>query len=1229
MRRLLIILLALCAIALQANAQTRPAQSGDPPILSRIEVSPPDPSGLVTISSASGAVFPNAYVAIRNLFTGETVYTHAGIAGGFTAQIVGTLDTPYWISPSVQDFPRDSRSQGGSMLGGPGAILYPTVAATDSVPESITQIALDGDVSDWAAYPGTRLAVFDSRTVYALRNSESLYLAVDGARSVTQTSRIQIDLTVDGVSYSIAFALSGTEAGILTRTNPNQRALGNIAVGVIRRSAVEARILMTFAKGADVIQLNAIHWLDDAGTDRITDTLGDNLLPHDEIDGIVRIASPIGDDAPRFTAGGAPQTTDGSHAKWIAEGHASNLTVQPGETWRTQLDVRLTGLDLPFDSQIVAELAFQPIAQRSAGDSIARPVSGYLTDNGWSNVLTPSGLPIDGQVDAISLGTATVLTSQIVRREDETLYPIDFTVSIPRNLPPGLYVPVLRGVVESDSGQIRWDQPDSARLTRLPLAISVGGVNNVQLPFVLFADDPSDGSRGILPVDQIGKVELSNRVRYNSPTIILPPYTNSVPRRPIGYAIEPYLPDLMPNLYDSSGTPLVAFELPGGRLTAQVKHPSGRVEDLGTAPFMQNRLSTSEYDERNRFGTTSPVDMFRLTTLEPRFTEYTFDDYGEYVITLAGTINDMWGNTYTGGGDYHIVIAELLDMTPGVLPGTPFTVGDVFNPELRVAPSFPADMTVTIRFYPVDGSDMQEQTLTGKADRSGQFLSNETPLIFQKPGEYVIDYEARYRAVDGSLWAGSLRSAGVVAPADNTPLEAHGARGVPTSTTFRPAWFDFDLYAERNGLDTRNQELNYPYQSGDVAWIPDGRNGGIQPIITLQDRLGNYADWLRESHAITEPDADLTLEQQIDRQEMNVEPDAGYTYISAVRPNSSVRQFVVRGDGGGLPLSWDNDDPLNRQIGAGVGGLLPGDVTFLFGGAVIHPQDSNQEPTTAAYASAALVIDADASPGTRVFPPGRGRDGGGDGGALLTYENTSYDAFIVPTGLQPGDVISVGAPFVFTGQVAPTLPAQVRVTYTKPSGMTVQVEGTANAYGCFFDANARQIADEPGVWSAQVEVTYQGRTSVGVIAAPGLRGGIIGEPNGRFDFYVVPPDSTPLAWNPALTDSIIAIGLPYNFNFTLPQGWSNIRAYLTMTTPGYVLQTSTLRVSGRSFSYQYSASELGRRISNLETDVRTAGNWVSDVRTLTFAAVGTDENGNPAIRTRTFTLMHDRLVTFS
>src|SRR5262249_22341294 len=157
--------------------------------------------------------------------------------------------------------------------------------------------------------------------------------------------------------------------------------------------------------------------------------------------------------------------------------------------------------------------------------------------------------------------------------------------------------------------------------------------------------------------------------------------------------------------------------------------------------------------------------------------------------------------------------------------------GNWLNPGLNVAPGVPADVTIIVHIYPLDDSDPIEKTFQGKADAHGYFhpapdTAGRNIFQFTAPGEYVIDYEARYTDADGHLWAGSLRSAGVIG-SPNGPLEAHGSRGLPSqSADLRQAWFDLNQYATATGVSDGPVIVNYPYQSGDVAVIPDDPQSG-------------------------------------------------------------------------------------------------------------------------------------------------------------------------------------------------------------------------------------------------------------------------------------------------------------------------------------------------------------------------------------------------------------------
>ncbi len=1218
--------------AIGARAQSEIPQPGEPPVLERIAVSTPSAIGRVTISGAAGAVFPNAYVAVRNLYTGATAFAHAGITGSFSVEMDGVENTPYWISPSVEqitaDAQREAESHTGSLPGGPGAILYSAFPTAPTESQAITQIAIDGDIADWSAYPDAVRIDSDGRTILSLRNADSLYVALAGDYTRRSYAQLEIRFTIDTNSYTITLDPRQTHPAALARVNPSARDLGTLNVASRQRSSIELRIPLSFLSRADRVTLDRVRTADASGVEILSDTTGVEIPARAEATGIFRVQS-------RLTSAGTPFSI--ASTGWSVRGRSDALALEPGAAWHVEMDALYNTSALPDEAEMGGTLAFQPIARYTDGE--LRTVGGASSNNGWSSILTPGGIPIDNLTSRTTLGVAIARSYQLIRQSSAVRFPLDFAVIIPDDLPPGLYVPIFTGYTETVDGvRTAWDQDP----TRLPLVVNVGEVGSARLLWTLFADSPSDGSRGVLPDEDASYAALSNRVRFNSPTYILPPFQPGT-RDSIDYPLEPYLLNELTNSYATGSAPLIPFRFPSGRLQASVVRPDGTVDDLGGASITQNQLSTTAEDERALFGVQSPLDEYRLTTLDPKFSTYHFDQYGEYTISLAGSLRDVWGNTYEGGGTYHIVAAELLDLTPGVLPGTPFEVGNALNFGLHLSPGYPADVTVTVRVYPLDGGAAIERTVSGTANASGYFQPSNVPFLFGTPGEYVIDYDARYRMSDGRLWAASLRSAGVIASPRST-LVAHGERSAPgVNSPIRPAWFDGHEYAEATNSPDLTQ-LYYPYFSGDVARIGDGRPEGIVPEIRVQDlsreptdapatsaqaSLGAYEQRLVATMPGYVGDGGRSIYQIISEDELPVIADGssltdnvgGYTYVSAVRPNVTVRQYVSGSDDGGLLLGWDNDDPLNRQIGAGVAGNRPGDMIFLFGGAIIRSGDVR---ASAIYGALAMVTDADHPPS--IYPPDRGAAGGADGGPLLTVQDQPVDTFIVLTGVQPGEVLHVGDTLAIGGQVAPPLPAHVTTTLTTPSGREYHFGGKANSIGYYYSPANRLLVDEPGLWTVSIDVAQEGDTSAGEIDGDGVHGSVVGADGGQFSIYVLPRDAEPLPWNSLLTDTIIPIVSPYNFNFILPEDWTQINAYYTLTTPGYIIEDGALRVNGRNFTYQYTAPLQSRAFPNLENDGRS-GAYIADVRTLTFVATGIDGSGAFQIRSRTFTLMHDRLVT--
>ncbi len=141
------------------------------------------------------------------------------------------------------------------------------------------------------------------------------------------------------------------------------------------------------------------------------------------------------------------------------------------------------------------------------------------------------------------------------------------------------------------------------------------------------------------------------------------------------------------------------------------------------------------------------------------------------------------------------------------------------------------------------------------------------------------------------------------------------------------SWFDLRQYAHIAGVTAAQTQLNYPYHSGDVAWIGDGRAGGMSRRLTspsaqrhLRRCAGQGAAGLcRRSRAefagaggtsrTAAGDGWAECRQWTDAPALH--PDRleseSYGYVSAVRPNVTVRQFVAGGD----------DERLDARLGRG------------------------------------------------------------------------------------------------------------------------------------------------------------------------------------------------------------------------------------------------------------------------------------------------------------------------
>ncbi|MBC8099616.1 MAG: hypothetical protein H7Y11_09250, partial [Armatimonadetes bacterium] len=1089
------------------------------------------------------------------------------------------------------------------------------------------------DLSDWDAYA---LGRFGGGEAFALRNQTSVYAAVRSPLLASDYALLRFTFQINDGEYAVTLSPDQLRGAALREIRPLLRDRGELAVNAaFGIETVELRFPLAFI-GAPIadVQLTSVALLD--ADSAIVSTLDFNVsLPFlPETDGVVYPEGRLGADATTFYVAGA--VAQGA-TYWWANGRISTLNPEPGDSVTIELDVTLQTPKLPLttaDLQLGGALTLQPVGA-VALDS----------NNGWSNVLTPSGLAIDNLRGDVGFGQRFTPWVNVTRLADTLVFGVQFSFTLPADLPPGGYVPTFTGLVQDADGRVTlWAENgilgegdgSAPSLTRLPLVLNIGSVEEQRLHWALFYDHPSDGSRGLLPQAEIGAA-LSNRVRYNSASYILPPGL---------YPVEPYIPNLAPNSYTRMAAPLLPLLFPGGRLTASIERPDGVRDNLGSTSILQNRLSTDAADERTRFGAQSPVDLYRLTTLNPLYSAYNFDAYGAYTIALAGDVQDKFGNAYTGGGTYQVVIAELLDLTPGVLSGTPFEVGDVFYPGAHLAPGLPAEMTVTVRVYPLDGSEPITQMFSGTANAYGHYLPTaEESFTFATPGEYIVDYEARFTTSDGRLWAASLRSAGVIATPDST-LIAHGRRGAqnyrPELGEARPAWFNAQQYPATTP-DLAVLRLYYPFYAGDLAFYADTRTSGVAPVLGVQALTEDYSAWLRGAIPSYSAADGIALDEPAGRDglplrfagadENGIAPallpdnvvNQAYAYLSAVRPGVTTRQLVLGDDTPVLDIYWDADDPLNTQIGAGLNGDRPTDYTWLFGGAVVRNAEA-EVADTAIYAALGITgfTEGDGL-GARVYPPYRGYDGG----VLFTLNGVEYQAFFQPTGALPGQMMTLGESLSIAGQVAPTLRSAVTVTLTTPSGDVRQFSGVTNAIGYYYDPAQMLALDEVGVWTVEITTTTLAPSSVSSLEPPLPIGSVPGAVNRRFPIYVARENTEPLVWNRGGDlDSDTPSGAFFNFTLELPPGLTEVVAYRTVTMPGYILDDGEFPANSLTASYQYSPQALGDGFPALESNGRGNDAAASDVVTVTFVIIGKDSVGRTQVASRTFTFLHNRIVSF-
>ncbi|MCS7072405.1 MAG: hypothetical protein NZM00_12940, partial [Anaerolinea sp.] len=769
-----------------AQAERRSLVPGDPPVAGLIAISGPDADGFVEVSGAQRSVFPNAQVGIRNLYTYETVYVRAGVFGNFTARLRATPGAPLAIVPVASVPPPEARFYPGSLPGGPGTIVYVPQGPAPT-PSTGLPLVIDADLADWNRIPLTRLARGGDHSLYAVRGAQSLYLAL--AASLDSGARADI--------RQIAFTLRGGGAFFITFERDARGTLLPAAIvsstinrterGLISASAwraddaggfaFEARLPLTtdiFRLPAETLALESVILTDEAGAELARFASGAPIPERSDVDAYYGVDGLRAGraEAVSFAVAG---TLNRAESYWTAAGRISTLNPERGAPLRLELDVELRG-ELDPAHLPAARLTLVPIALREQPGAPALAIPAAYTNNGWSNQSIAGGVAIDNLTNDQPLAEIVVPYGRIWRGRSaagETVlrFPLDFDLTLPDPLADGLYTLRFEGGVRAPDGTFtRWEDWAGFRLaggwttfgapaepiTWVPVVLNFGGVDETRLPLALLADDGADGARGILAQQDADLFALSNRTRFATSELVLA----QSERGPSGatprvYPLEPYLPNLLPNRSDTAAAPLIPFDLTTGTWTVTVTRPDGTTETLGTFPLTQLVFSTAARDDRTLFGPSAPVDMARLSAVADAISAYVFNQPGRYTIQATGSIRDIYGNLYTGGGSYSVIAGEPLDLLPAAPPGVPLQIGDRLPLGVRVTPATPAEIAVELAIIDQDGR-ITTRRLTGRANPAGLFLPAGDDAVYtaDRPGIYSVTYRAQYAAPDGRLWIG-------------------------------------------------------------------------------------------------------------------------------------------------------------------------------------------------------------------------------------------------------------------------------------------------------------------------------------------------------------------------------------------------------------------------------------------------------------------------------------------
>ncbi|MEE8477861.1 MAG: hypothetical protein V3S19_05790, partial [Gemmatimonadales bacterium] len=900
---------------------------------------------------------------------------------------------------------------------------------------------------------------------------------------------------------------------------------------------------------------------------------------------------------------------------WSVQGTIDRTDLEPGDEFRAR-------------GQVFVHAGPSVRPKRSSLDFMAYLIS----DEGGRQVgrsgkfitpfLTATGLPVERTLENPGGGRIRLGHHEFEWRFDGSRWVGDFDtrLELPRDIRRGLFVVVMRGFWELGAEELEplgnshfgvTERDAAAREANIGL-IAVGGPEPTRLTTVILADEVSEGTRGgVIAREDEGLFAISSRATTHHNPVIprLDPYGD-----PWAYRLEPFVPMIDVVDRDIPNPPAIDLDLTRSELMVTVERPDGRTDVLGPAPMTRYAVKSpvAPWGATLGSGGGELREVPQLQGDDQTFA-YRFPADGNYVVRLEGQVAGVDGRVYGICGTYDVVVANVLDVESGVLPGTPMEVGDTLAPTVTVFPGMPTEVTYDLLHVAADGQ-RTTRSLSGVASSGGYWDGNGEAITFTRDGEYRVDIEARGSDDDGNLWVGRLSFGSVVMTPD-APIVAHGRRGPDGLTEIAPPWAPETAF-----VTEESAHMQFPYFTGDVLWgvtqsdsgdavvthasiqVLDPNNDLVKRAVFNTEQFGWFD---RPSFDELERAGQIPLITGAEPSQSYVKgghPDDidlwAYVYTAAQRPGVRVREAILGDDVSGS--YWRFGDPYHGQSGNGPEGDLPGDFKYFYISAVIR-DDVSGEGIYAGYGSGWVHARDDDPRGSRFMPPFRGAAGGPDGGPLFTVHGREVNIFFLPTSVRPGSLLHTGDAFRMSGPVMPTLPSLVDYTVTAPDGTVRSLGGQANAIGYFYDPDDDFVLDQAGIWTVDLGVTHEGLTSAGQVEAPFPTGGPL-TPDGKTFTFTVMDDDTELLdissdleeRGPARWFENVDVAV---FEADLPAGWSGDKARIVVTIPGIVLVDREVSVTGGTVRWEMVPRELNLLANNFDDMYN-----IADTVTVTFYA---------------------------